>query len=961
MRGLILNLNLNTMSDTKDAQSNEKAQNKVETIRFYMNEETKPVIEDGERRKNSIFKEQYKKAETLVHKLTIQKKDKENKDINNCPNNIIAFIGERGSGKTSCMMSFAKSLPTNPTYEKNSFHVLETMDPSFFEMNSNILELLIARMYNQFSEDRDEKIPYDASKNLIKAFQELQKSLQHCKKEDIHLDALEKLGHLGESERVKERLHETINRYLECYKKEKLVISIDDIDLNVSQAYKMVEQIRKYLILPNVILLMAVKLEQLDNVIQQQMLKENEVLINRGVFAASQVSGMAEKYLDKLIPHDARVYLPNEVSFLNQPVQLVEKIDKKEEKGEVFISLREAIPNLIFRKCRYLFYNTKGRTSLIIPRNLRELRLLLSMLNLMEDFESNEESSYNKELFKNFFFNTWTDCLGDKKRLIAQPLINEDEPTLFNSKVVQLLYTYFFTNKEDKDKDINRRLLSSRFFIYNEATSKDSDKLLLNVPYELKDIFDTNNITYNISLGDAFAVLNYIEKRKTDKETQSLIFFIKSLYSIRLYEYYDEYTDFIKKKKKEEEERKEEERKKGNKKEEENKEEKEENKKEEDIVSEVQRSEELEDYTNYQKLIGGNFYHLNDGEIIPPNKDKEERAKRIINGDKLSECIKNLTGKDIENNPEALKELHLVEFFILTSSRYFQSKNKANEYIPYRTSSPAYYDRNLSAVKNIYFDALAPLFNIIDLEKTYKRFKSENDSESEIYAIARKTKGSLLNQIYYNSKERSSENEKGYNNPEFLSRICIRNAEVIDYLEKYLKDGRKKLSTSDNKENFKIFYHSFDDFSINTYDLQEEDNKKHHSIFLKPFAILRDILKDIDKDRFNAIFGDSSTDWDKIFEDIIGKNDRELIDTFYVTLTTKAPELIKVLGKNYINDALLGKSTQKNPRKNRDTLKNVFNKIVKEYEKKKASKASQTNKTPEINSTNSSTSSDSNS
>lgn len=55
MRGLILNLNLNTMSDTKDAQSNEKAQNKVETIRFYMNEETKPVIEDGERRKNSIL------------------------------------------------------------------------------------------------------------------------------------------------------------------------------------------------------------------------------------------------------------------------------------------------------------------------------------------------------------------------------------------------------------------------------------------------------------------------------------------------------------------------------------------------------------------------------------------------------------------------------------------------------------------------------------------------------------------------------------------------------------------------------------------------------------------------------------------------------------------------------------------------------------------------------------------
>lgn len=931
------------MSDTENTKSNEKAPGEVKTIKFYMNEETKPVIENDERRKNSIFKEQYKKAEFLVCKFLKKKsndgsflRNKENcallkdydndfllrnkdncaflknkkDELNNCSNNIIAFIGERGSGKTSCMKSFAKSLPNNSSYKEKSFHVLEELDPSFFETNSNILELLIARMYNQFSEDRDryenKEFSYDASKDLINAFQELQKSLQYCNKEDIHLNLLEQVSYLGESERIKERLYETIKYYLRWYGKEKLVISIDDIDLNVSQAYKMVEQIRKYLILPNVILLMAVKLEQLDNVIQQQMLKENEVLINRGVFAASQVSGMAEKYLDKLIPHDARVYLPNEVSFLNRPVQLVEKIDEK-EKGEDFISLREAIPSLIFRKCRYLFYNTKGRTSLIIPRNLRELRLLLSMLNQMEDFKNNEESFYNKELFKNFFFNTWTDCLGDKKRLIAQPLINEDEPTLFNSKVVQLLYTYFFTNKEDKD-----------------TKKKDNDKLLLSVPDELKDIFDTNNITYNISLGDAFAVLNYIEKRKTDKETQSLVFFIKSLYSIRLYEYYDELPDFIKK----EEERKK-------------------KKKEETEIKEVERPEELENYSNYQKLIGGNFYNLKYGEIIPPsreNKEERGRAARKIDGDKLNKYIRELA-KTFRVNKEEIKDLkalHLVEFFILTSGRYFQSKDKTNESTPYRTSSPAYYDKNLSALKNIYFDALAPIFNLIDLEKTYKRFTS--DTESDIYTIAQKTEGSLLNQIYYNSEEKEK-----YISSEFLSQICLRNAEVIDYLEKCLKDNRDTLNKGDNKKHLEDFYNLFKTFKIDTYDIKSKT--EHHSIFLKPFAILGDILTDIDVDRFNAIFGGSSY-WNLIFDNIMDGNKGLSAKTFNSNLKKNAPEISETLNEEELKEIYSFEWTYKN----RKIWEGVFEKIIKKHEAKKAELSS-----TGINNTNSSTSSDSNS
>lgn len=83
-------------------------------ITFNVNsgEETRPVIEDiifPLEKNESLFAEQYKKVfEEINRFLSLQsdKREEHNEDINN----IMAFIGERGSGKTSCMMSVAKSL-----------------------------------------------------------------------------------------------------------------------------------------------------------------------------------------------------------------------------------------------------------------------------------------------------------------------------------------------------------------------------------------------------------------------------------------------------------------------------------------------------------------------------------------------------------------------------------------------------------------------------------------------------------------------------------------------------------------------------------------------------------------------------------------------------------------------------------------------------------------------------------
>lgn len=59
----------------------------------------------------------------------------------------------------------------------------------------------------------------------------------------------------------------------------------------------------------------------------------------------------------------------------------------------------------------------------------------------------------------------------------------------------------------------------------------------------LTNIIQPDNYSYNISVGDVFYLTNFLEKSNVKEELRLLLFFIKSYYSIRLYECYDIITE----------------------------------------------------------------------------------------------------------------------------------------------------------------------------------------------------------------------------------------------------------------------------------------------------------------------------------------------------------------------------------------------------------------------------------
>lgn len=775
-------------------------------IIFKIGEENKPVVYGLDNFQESIFKDQLMLFfKHLQRKL--EQKSMDNAIFNDIyDNNIIAFIGERGAGKTSCMYSALKIVKDAQEKEdwrqiygehykpRKKIKLLKTIDPSFFDTKHNILEMLIGEMYRELKQ-RKERNPSEMNRDelhtLLSQFQETKRHLRFLTTESNPFsqdDELEELDYLSSGADLRDSISLLIQRFLKLTGDDVLMIGIDDIDLNTKQGYSMVEKIRKYMILPQVVILFAVKLDQLASVIHLELAQQfKEVLVNEyGSVTDSDISEMAERYLNKLIPLQTRIFIPGPSTFFERPL-VVQDIDGNNKKE--YASIREAVPSLIFAKCRYLFYNTQGTTSLIVPRNLRDLRMLVRMLFVMDDYtkeDSADTLSANKSQFKHYFFGTWLEDMDMRYKNIAHSLVNETEPTLFNKKVLDLLDSVCSIRK-------NHEMVNP----------------------VIGNIMNASNVAYNISVGDVFYVLRWLDDTDTSEDLHKLIFFIKSLYSIKLYEFYDEMTephqDNL------------------------------------DNKEKPYRGESLENITSYGKLSAGSFFLLEGDTLLPKEDGSFEREIRNIKGGSLLKLIKalvdeynqapNKSGLFTQN--DYITRLNAAEFFMLTVSRYIWTADKSiieSGIHQYRLQPKAYYDRNFEpGTESMMFDILAPFFTLADIKHSYDRFNTE------IFGIAQQCADSLYNKLHQNVAD---------DGRSFLSRACLRNAEVIDDLFTKMQSQRGQYRTSNNCKIIQAFYSNLASNTICTYDKwqdEDDDNKeKYYKITYPCFTLLSQLFENED-------------------------------------------------------------------------------------------------------------------
>ena len=390
-------------------------------------QEFKIVVKDSIK-EDDVFIDQYEQAAGMLNTIVAEsiaageraeKSVKALYSLNEYENNIIAFCGERGEGKSSAMLTFINSLYTNlpktlqgddkfyagyPELRKVHFSAPIIIDPSQFDDVHNILDIILAKIYRNFDKIYEENNrcvdEYDVNR-LQNQFQKVYREVSMINNQSKMLDDdfdyegnIGKLSKLGESTDLKEDLQELIKQYLAFIKKcsdrenekERLIIAIDDLDLCNSNAYKMAEQIRKYLIIPQIIIIMAVKIEQLELCVEENTIAEFKGVVSTEKRQAEEkqnrigveIQGMSERYVAKLIPKARRIYLPKAQSIEDIRVIYKEK-DTEEKKGTVIWesetneNLVKAVLDLIRERTGMIFLPEKSGMSYLLPDNLRDM------------------------------------------------------------------------------------------------------------------------------------------------------------------------------------------------------------------------------------------------------------------------------------------------------------------------------------------------------------------------------------------------------------------------------------------------------------------------------------------------------------------------------------------------------------------------------------------------------------
>lgn len=840
------------------------------------------VIVEQDNYQVSIFADQYRHSLNLIEgflKQPIQDSLQ-----------IISYCGERGSGKTSCMKSvleiiekLAEKKENDATHLINElklgivkstrFEITKMIDPSFFDSHNNIMELLLGQLYGevmQYQEDNKMKIDRISYNEVLDGFSKVRECLLTIHGNEKHsFNDYTELSVLSQSVRLKENIQALISGYLKLKGKDILIIPVDDIDLNIKGAYEMCEQIRKYLCVPQCVLMISFKYDQLQSAVALSLGKNYPIAntCDSKGFSDTDEKIMSVRYLDKFIPASQRIHMPRTYDLCNRTLRIYDG-DSVVLLPTGIDSVKDVVVNLIFQKTRFLFYNSKGGISPIVPNNLRELFQLLGMIWNMPKLPSNKEDENrrsvletNKHEFKIYFFNYWTKCLDEKYLSSVKEWTQNTSDTTLNKVIVSWLSKEFAAEiGRNYDDEIEE---------YSENRNNAKHQTVSNI---IECITSGSNFSYNVSLGDVFYLINLLEKDVLSPQKEKILFFIKSYYSIRLFETYDIVTEF------------------------------------EDgrypISSEedsgIYRIDHRFDHTNdLQRLVNGGYFTFRPGELIQNNSQGKNFDSRIIKGDRehmaglFSECkvcidaydeiisdlekLKSAPQSDVDTDAieklsyeaNRLKRIfRMSEFFIFTTLRAIIQKDVSSFYSgkdEYRANViPNALQQYNDKMGYYVFNILAPFYVLINPEYAYSRFdklmRGNSDSGSRMFDFAITHDFSILRSMIHvvRGETINSEDIETFKNrwlSDLQSDGIIRNAEVLTAIFENAVSVRDKDRDSNVSAKWAAFYKNIMNSHMATHNVDVSQDSKPYPIRFSFLNSLIDFInRDLENEDLNTLF-----------------------------------------------------------------------------------------------------------
>ena len=265
------------------------------------------------------FGQAYKKVLNLIQTIVDSQRN-DNKIARFGFNNRILILRSGGCGETSLLRYLSEHLPLESNEkdkEDRSFCVvkyycLPIIVLGSFEYNNDILMTVITNLFSEAKKKMrvTENTGDDViCKDLLNQFEKVLKSLNVIKSERSFY-TLESLNQRSDSENLREHMSQLVNRFLEYQGyggESRLVLLMDDILMSVC-APEMLEQMRKYLEIDNLIIIVSTNIVQLSQIMQENYRSAFKSAIeNNNKAFTFDVEELADKYLLKMFPSSRRV------------------------------------------------------------------------------------------------------------------------------------------------------------------------------------------------------------------------------------------------------------------------------------------------------------------------------------------------------------------------------------------------------------------------------------------------------------------------------------------------------------------------------------------------------------------------------------------------------------------------------------------------------------------------------
>lgn len=418
-------------------------------------EGTESKLEQSDEFKTSYFCNEYHQAFMAVERIinhTLDRKEK-NKTSSKI-HNIVPFIGKRGSGKTSAMMSFANALNRHfddvckkqeiftfhrrrygkePEKMRVQFTCIDFIDGSLLEKGEDIFKIILAQMYGKFLQidqyGRPKEKAYEFEKReLQQQFDKIYRSA--CKLEmesrtDSYYEesSITSLKNLSSSLTVKTEFENMVQKYLKMFRigqqkygvwddqqrdEHFLVIMIDDLDLNIKNGYDMLEKIHRYMMVDNIIVLLSMDYDQVKLLCEKNFYSMVPNYDSKLIEKSGDVERLAQDFLDKVLPANMRVYMP----MLNRNADIMVKTESEEKKG-----LKEALFKKIYDKLG-MRMDVGGTKRHFYEQN--SLRTFISFYLMLDDmkkldrtFDEEDEETFEQN-YKVLMFDTITRMVDER-------------------------------------------------------------------------------------------------------------------------------------------------------------------------------------------------------------------------------------------------------------------------------------------------------------------------------------------------------------------------------------------------------------------------------------------------------------------------------------------------------------------------------------------------------------------